>query len=126
MSVDDHEAIRQLTARYNLAFDERDVDSWLACFTPDASVEFVDTGRVIRGHDELRQVIASTDNTGRHTTTDFIIDVDGDRATQRCHLVELGLDGGKAVVRRYGRYEDRLQRDEGGVWRFDSRRLRYG
>ena len=124
--MDDHEAIRQLTARYNLAFDEREVDSWLACFNPDAYVEFVDSGRVIRGHDELRQVIETTDNTGRHTTTDFIIDVDGENATQRCHLAEFGLDDGSAVVRRYGRYEDRLLRDEVGVWRFESRCLRYG
>ena len=124
--MDDHEAIRELTARYNLAFDERDAGSWLACFTRDALVEFVDSGRVIRGHDELRHVIVSADNTGRHTTTDFIIDVDGDHATQRCHLLELGLDGGTSVVRRYGRYEDHLLRDDRGVWRFVSRRLRYG
>ena len=123
--MDDHEAIRQLTARHNLAFDEREADNWLACFTPDASVEFVNSGRVIRGHDELRQVIATTGNTGRHTTTDFIIDVDGDRATQRCHLVEFGVEGDYAVVHRYGRYEDRLQRDELGEWRFTSRSLHY-
>jgi len=124
--MDDHEAIRELTARYNLAFDERAIDTCLACFTADARVEFIDSGRVIQGHSELRHVIVTTDNTGRHTTTDFIIDVDGDHATQRCHLTELGLDGGTAVVRRYGRYEDQLQRDDSGVWRFVSRRLRYG
>jgi ketosteroid isomerase-like protein len=123
--MDDREAIRQLTARYNLAFDERDVDGWLACFTPDARVEFAGSGRIIEGHDQLRQVIETTDNTGRHTTTDFIIDVDGDRAVQRCHLTELGVDNGRAVVRRFGRYEDELRRDA-GTWRFASRRLRYG
>ncbi|HEV8296528.1 MAG TPA: nuclear transport factor 2 family protein [Acidimicrobiales bacterium] len=123
--MDDAEAIRQLTARYNLAFDEREVESWLACFTADGQVEFVDSWRVIRGHDELRQVIETTDNTGRHTTTDFIVEVHGDQAFQRCQLTELGIDNGHAVVRRYGRYEDRLRRED-GVWRFESRRLRYG
>ena len=122
------EAIRQLTARYNRAFDDRDVAGWLACFTPDGQIEIVDYGRVVAGHAELEKNIRTVTNTGRHTTTDFVIEVDGDRATQSCHLTELGPDepSGKGfVIRRYGRYADQLVHDD-GAWRFAVRQLRYG
>ena len=42
--MDDHEAIGQLAARYNRSFDDRDVDGWGDCFTPDARFEFVGAG----------------------------------------------------------------------------------
>ena len=122
--MDDYEAIRQLTARYNRCFDDRDVDGWLACWMPDGEFEFLDTGQRIDGHPALRATIETVQNTGRHVTTDFIIELDGDRATQLCQLCELGIDD-TPVVRRFGRYEDHITRD-GGTWRFHRRRLRYG
>ena len=122
--MDDFESIRQLTARYNRCFDDRDIDGWLACWTPDGEFEFLDSGRRILGHDALRANIETVQNTGRHVTTDFIITVDGDRATQSCQLCELGIDD-TPVVRRFGRYEDHLTR-EAGAWHFRTRRLRYG
>jgi ketosteroid isomerase-like protein len=124
-TVDDYEAIRQLTARYNRAFDERDATAWLACWMPDGRFEFLDRGTVIAGHAALAETIRTVDNTGRHTVSDFVIEVRGDQATQSCHLCELGIDDGQPVVRRFGRYTDDLVRDD-GTWRFAHRRLRYG
>ena len=121
----DEEQIRQLTARYNLAFDTRDVESFVACFTEDCTFLFVTSGRRLDGHAAMRNAVETVDNQGRHHTTDFIIEVDGDRATQRCQLIELGVFDDFAVVRRFGRYFDELVRIE-GVWRFRSRELTYG
>ena len=68
-------------------------------------------------------MISATTNTGRHTTTDFVISIDGYHATQSCHLTELGpRDGGGFELRAFGRYEDELFNDGTG-WRFRSRRL---
>jgi hypothetical protein len=121
--LDDFEAIRQLTARYNRTFDEREVDAWVDCFLPEGEMYFVNEGRSIIGHTALREVISTSSNTGRHVVTDFEIELHGQRARQRCHLTELGVDD-RAVVRRYGRYEDELVKTSDG-WRFHSRRLRY-
>ena len=121
--MDDYEAIRQLSARYNRAFDERDIDAWLDCFTVDARFEFVGSAAPIVGRDALREVICTSQNNGRHVVTDFVITVDGDRASQSCHLTELGTDD-HPVVRRYGRYEDELVKHD--TWRFQSRKLSYG
>jgi ketosteroid isomerase-like protein len=123
--MDDYEQICQLTARYNLAFDTRDVDAFIACFTDDCVFRFVNTGLVLLGHKDVRHAIETTMNDGRHGTSDYIVDVTGDRAIQRCQLTELGIDDGKAVVRRFGRYVDNLVRID-GVWRFRSRELTYG
>jgi hypothetical protein len=118
------EAIRQLNARYCYAFDDRDVDGFVGCFTVDAVVELAGTGRVLRGADELRAAVLDPVHSGRHLTTDCLITVTGASASQRCQLIELGMDGDQPVVRRYGRYDDRIVRTEAG-WRYASRRLEY-
>ena len=121
----DHEEIRQLTARYNLVFDTHDVEEFVACFTEDCTFRFVNSGVVLSGHADVRQAVQNAKSDGRHCTSDFIIEINGDRARQRCQLTELGMDNGRAVVRRYGRYVDELVRVD-GAWRFRTRELTNG
>jgi hypothetical protein len=53
--------------------------------------------------------------------SNFIIDVQGDRATASSKFVFYKLDGSKPVAEVAGRYEDVLVR-VGGVWKFQKRR----
>jgi ketosteroid isomerase-like protein len=43
----------QVIATYLKAADERDAETLVSCFTPDATV--LDEGRTYRGHDEIRR-----------------------------------------------------------------------
>jgi 3-phenylpropionate/cinnamic acid dioxygenase small subunit len=57
----------------------------------------------------------------RHMTTEAVIEIDGDEATQRSYLLFLDRAGGSTRVANSGTYDDRLRRTENG-WRFVSRR----
>jgi ketosteroid isomerase-like protein len=119
--MDDIEAIRQLTARYNRASDEGQVEDWLACYTPDATFTRSNAGKTFSGREELRSVLLDTTVAARHVTTDFVIDVHGDAATQTCYL--LFLDRRKNfTVSMFGTYHDTLVKLDGS-WYFRSRLL---
>jgi 3-phenylpropionate/cinnamic acid dioxygenase small subunit len=119
--VDDVEAIRQLTARYNRASDEGLVDEWLDCYAPDATFTRSNADRTFTGRGELRSLLLDTAVAARHVTTDFVIDVRGDSATQTCYL--LFLDRRRQfAVSMFGTYHDTLVRSE-GRWYFQSRLL---
>lgn len=120
--MDDVEAIRQLTAEYNRAFDERDADRWVALFTKDGFFERSNAGRAYSGWEELRELIETFPVRGWHVTTDFIIAVDGDSAHSSCYLMYLDRDANFAVS-IFGVYEDDVVRQD-GQWRFRSRRLK--
>lgn len=119
--MDDIEAIKQLTARYNLAFDDIDVERYLDTWTPDGFFERSNAGRSYQGHAELTELISGFPIKGRHVTSNFIIAVDGDHATQSCYLTYLDPSRNFAVV-MFGVYADELVRTESG-WKFSSRRL---
>lgn len=119
--MDDIEAIKQLTARYNLAFDDINVDGWLATWTDDGFFERSNAGRSYQGHAQLAQLIAEFPVKGRHVTTNFIIDVDGDTASMSCYLTYLDPAQNFAVV-MFGVYDDEVVRTSSG-WKFSSRRL---
>jgi len=119
--VNDVEEIRQLSARYNHAGDGDDLAGWLACFSADGLFRRSDGTRVWRGEEQLSQLFSSYPVSGRHLTSDHVIDVDGDSATQTCYLVFLDRARGFAI-HMIGVYHDHLVRDE-GAWRFSERML---
>lgn len=119
--VDDIEAIKQLVARYNLAFDYGDVDAYLATWTEDGLFHRSNALRSYQGHEALRELITTFPVQGRHVSTNFVIDVDGDRATASSYLLYLSADGYQPVM--FGVYADELVRADGG-WRFSARRLK--
>jgi ketosteroid isomerase-like protein len=119
--MDDIEAIKQLSSRYNLAFDYGDVEAYLGCWTEDGFFERSNAGRSYQGHDQLRELITTFPVDGRHLTTNFIIEVDGDSARQSAYLAYLDKADGFAV-NMFGVYADEIARDEDG-WKYASRRL---
>jgi hypothetical protein len=120
--MDDIEAIKQLSSRYNLAFDYEDVDAYIATWTEDGFFERSNAGRSYQGHAELRELLTGFDVDGRHITTNFIIDVDGDRATQSAYLVYMDAKDAFKVV-MFGVYSDELVRTDDG-WKYSARRLK--
>jgi hypothetical protein len=118
--VDEYEAIRQLTARYNRASDEANVEAWLSCFVEDGSFARKNGPRY-QGHGELRGLLENFPVKGRHITTDFMIEVDGDAAQQSCYLMFLDRERNFAL-NMFGTYDDKLIRSD-GKWLFVSRLL---
>lgn len=121
--MDDYEAIKQLVSRYNVAFDDFDVEGWVDCFTDDAVFNRSNAGRAYRGHDELRELITeySQSMKGRHITTNFDITLNGETATMSCYLQLLDRDHGHSVA-MFAVYDDELRKID-GRWKFSQRLL---
>lgn len=120
--MDDFEAIKQLISRYNLAFDYGDLEAFLATFTEGGVFHRSTALREYRGHEELTELFGSFPVKGRHMSTNFIIDVDGDRATASSYLVYLNAEGDYLPM-MFGVYADELVRQDDG-WRFSARRFK--
>jgi SnoaL-like domain len=86
--------IRELVARYNYAIDEGRPDEWVATFVPDGTFESSALG-THTGPEALHAFATGylADVTGRHCTSDFVIDVDGDEARSRCYLIAINNAG---------------------------------
>lgn len=117
----DYIEIRELTARYNRAFDDVDSEGWADVFTPDGIMEY-SGGEPIVGRDALVAMNRDTGYGYVHITTDPIIDIQGDKATQKCTVIvaSRNKDGSPGGFSMTGRYEDDLVRTENG-WRFKKR-----
>lgn len=119
---EDKLAIRELTARYNQAIDEGRVDDWADTFVEDGVFEPSSGGR-FQGRQALAEFARAFSSRFqvRHCTTDAIVEVDGDRATQTCYLILLDRSDGVKVMNS-GVYQDTLVRTPEG-WRFAHRRV---
>lgn len=121
--VEDELAIRTLTSRYNHAIDEGRIDDWVATFVPDGVFESSALGRS-SGEAELRKFCEGyvAAFTGRHCTSDYVIEVNGDDARQRCYLTLVDNGSGQARVAVTAVYDDVLRRTPEG-WRFVHRKV---
>lgn len=122
MSLEDVEAIRQLTASYNRAFDEARSEDWANHFTEDGFFERSNAGRSYRGREEIAELSRSYPVRGWHVTVEHIITVDGDTAQQSCYLMFLDRDAG-FTVNLFGVYSDDLVKID-GKWLFKRRLLK--
>ena len=118
--------IRELTARYNRAFDDGDAEAFAATFTPDGVMEVVG-GPTTTGRAALAEMCRHTPYGIVHVTVDAIVEVDGDRAVQDVTVMVLqrpkpdaGPDERISRLDRSGRYHDELVRTPQG-WRFSKR-----
>lgn len=115
----DVEQIRKLVAEYNWAYDSRDEQGFVACWTEDGHAERHNSKLQYRGHVQLAALVRDFPMNGRHLTTDMIIEVDGDTATMRSYMLYLDM-GPPCEISMFGVYHDKLVRSE-GKWKFRER-----
>ncbi|MEA3012555.1 MAG: hypothetical protein QOD42_1100 [Sphingomonadales bacterium] len=115
----DLEDIRQLVARYNFAFDERDDEAYIECWVEDGFVERRNSKPSCRGHAQLAALARDFPVNGRHVSTDLVIDLDGDEASMRHYLLYLDM-GPPCEVSMFGVWNDKVVRTPTG-WKFKER-----
>ena len=119
----DHEEIRQLAAKYVFAFDTRDEEAYVSCWTEDGFVERRGYQPTWQGHEQLAALVRVFPVEGRHLTTDLLIKVEGDRATMKSYLLYLDMKQ-PCEVSMVGVYDDILVRTSEG-WKFEARSFEY-
>lgn len=127
--------LNRLAYRYAAAVDDRDVDAFLAVFTPNARMRSYHAGAEepfadARGHEELASVPETMDKmfgTTVHQMTNHLVDVHGDTATGEvlCTARHLSVDptDDTAVVVII-RYVDEYERRD-GRWCISDRQIRF-
>src|SRR3546814_3330437 len=113
------EDIRKRVAKYNLAFDSRDEDGYVAFWTEDGYVERRNSKPSCRGHVQLAALARDFPVNGRHITTDLVIDVNGDTAEMKNYMLYLDM-GPPCEISMFGVYFDKLVRTPEG-WKFKER-----
>ena len=128
--IEDKEAIMRMFMHIQDTLDGRDLKGYGDCFTEDGVWSGV-TGRYVgpRAITEFfTKVCKPWDSEGHrtyHTTSDFVIDLDGDTAKARSqwrHIMRGEKD--EPVIVHHGHYDDELVRTPDG-WRF-RKRAAYG
>lgn len=116
-------AIQEVTARYFWAVDEAEAEAYLAVWAADGISEAAGMGNAT-GHAELRARFEKNSQGfskgKRHVVANFVIDVQGDIATQRVYLVVFEREQAGRVVATAA-YDDELRKTD-GTWRFTRRR----
>lgn len=124
-SLEDRQAIVDVTIAYCWALDTRDWPALDQVFLPDATARL---GPEFEGLDAIKERVRTAltplDHS-QHCVTNHQVHVEGDTATSRCYLVAqhtmLDADGGPNFTVA-GRYEDTLERTPDG-WRIRRREL---
>jgi len=131
----DRAEIEDLQARYMLALDSGDVDTYLSTFTKDGVLDIGDGP--IKGHDAIRKIIGGMPQgkadanapklrpaTGRHNITNIVIKVEGNKAFGRAYWFHYGNNNPQrtATLDSYGHYEDEMIKVD-GKWLFTLRRI---
>jgi uncharacterized protein (TIGR02246 family) len=124
-SVEDRIAIEDLFIRYTCALDAGDVDTVVACFAEDGSLESPAVGQCI-GRPSIREFarrfarFRANGSQLRHVISNLRIDADGDRAHALCYLAVFLTRDGKSRLLAPGGYDCDLVRI-GGDWLFQRR-----
>ena len=126
LTLEDREAIRDLFARQNLAYDRREAERTAAMFTEDGVLELMGSDLTFRGRDSIRaymeRLLEVTGDDYRHWTNSLAIEaVEGapDEARVECYIAAFGMNDG--TLRLAGRYFDHLRKVD-GEWLFAHRR----
>lgn len=124
--LEDEAAIGRLLLEYGRTLDARDFRAYAALFAPEGSWKgamgtFTGPRQI---QSEMERIFAGATDIPRgnnfHVMSNFIIDVQGDRATAKSMFVFYRMEGNKPVAEVAGRYEDVLVRID-GAWRFLER-----
>ena len=126
LTLEDREAIRDLFARQNLAYDRREAERTAAMFTEDGVLELMGSDLRFEGRDSIRaymgRLLEVTGDDYRHWTNSLAIEaVEGapDEARVECYIAAFGMQDGS--LRLAGRYFDHLRKVD-GEWLFQHRR----
>ena len=114
------DAIRDLLARYPMAFDDRDWGAWEALWTDD--VVWVVDGTPIEGLDAVREFMVGclpADYIAKHLCRPSVIEIDpdGESAHARTDVVWIAANYNNQIVARY--VDELVKRD--GRWRISRR-----
>lgn len=124
LRVLDEYQIQQTISRYTEAASRAAWDEVIATFVPDAIWEIVAIGQKIQGREQIRAAMMEFTKTwdyGMQINAPAVITVDGDTATARSLVREVGRASGKdEVFEMFGVYVDRLVRTADG-WKFAHR-----
>jgi hypothetical protein len=136
--AEDRALIEDLQARYMFALDFRDLDKYIATFTEDGILD-IGEGEW-RGRETIRKIIesmprpedppAGKDSTksyppaGRHSITNIVIKIDGNKASGRAYWFYMSNDNPErnATLGCYGHYEDEMVKVN-GTWLFSKRKI---
>ncbi len=123
----DRQEILDLMYRYGMAVDRRDEALYRSVFTPDARIDYTDSGGIVDDLDTvtawLLEALAPFAGL-QHNMTNHFLDLDGD-AARACtyfvahHTVALDADH-ESLLTVGGFYQDRLVRTADG-WRIAER-----
>jgi SnoaL-like domain len=126
-AITDQLEIRALMDRYGMAVDRRDWDLYRSVFTPDARIDYADSGgpadeleRIVEWLAEVLVPFAGL----QHNMTNHVAEIEASTA-RACtyfvafHAVQDG-SGGEGVFTMGGFYQDRLARSDAG-WRIVHR-----
>jgi len=121
MTVANRLAIGDLTARYNRALENGDLETWIGTFVHEGVLQGTG-GESFSGHRELVKFFRAAPPDRIRVTTNAQVDVDGIHARQECRFLTLrpGSNGGGPVVDAVGRYRDALIHER-GRWYFSTR-----
>lgn len=135
---EDRAQIEDLQARYMLALDFGDMDTYVNTFTEDGILDII--GMKWQGRENIKKGLdgiempenedAAVPNdkkplypaTGRHNITNIVLKIDGDKAVGRAYWFHMGNDNPerKATLDSYGYYEDEMEKVN-GEWLFSKR-----
>jgi len=121
----DRAEVAQLCDRYVMHLDrDRDNDAWLSSvFTDDATLVFpTGTYQGLAGLAEFQQMGRENFESSHHISANHCIELDGDRALVRGHLIAVHIRRREEPGRHFdigGHYDAEAVRTPGG-WRFAS------
>jgi len=125
--IEDQQAIERLLKEYGRTLDNRDFAAYSQLFAKDGEWKGAQGGykgpAAIQAAMEKIFKDAAADipkGSNFHVMSNFIIDVQGDRATASSNFIFYKMNGPKPSPEVAGRYEDILIR-ENGSWRFLQR-----
>lgn len=124
--LEDEQAIGKLLLEYGRTLDTRDFAAYAALFA--AEGEWKGALGTFKGPRDIQaameRIFAAAADIPRgqnfHAMSNFVISVQGDRATATSNFVFYRMEGNKPLAEVAGRYEDRLVR-VGGAWKFQLR-----
>jgi hypothetical protein len=120
-------AIQIAISRYTDAVNSRNWAAFPKIFAEDASWEAIGLDIRFDGLAAITQGLSTIVNDMSRfvqINTPAVIELEGDRASARSTIYELGeYDGPGTFFEAYGTYEDELVKVKNGEWRFQSRRF---